>query len=93
MKFEWDENKNQINWQKHGFNFNDAKEFFANEFWAYEDVRQDYGEKRMIGYGFVRDRLMAVAYTNRHPNICRLISFRRANSREEALYEKYCKNT
>ena len=55
MKFEWDENKNQINWQKHGFNFNDAKELFANEFWAYEDTRQDYGEKRMIGYGFVQD--------------------------------------
>ena len=47
----------------------------------------------MIGYGFIKGKLMAIAYTRRTPNIIRVISFRRANSREEALYEKSFKNS
>ena len=29
MKFEWDENKNQQNRQKHGISFEEAKEIFS----------------------------------------------------------------
>lgn len=93
MKFEWDENKNQINQQKHGLNFEDAKKLFSSRLWEYEDTRFDYGEKRMIGYGVLQNKLMAVAYTQRVNNVVRLITFRRANGREEALYEKHFKNT
>ncbi len=31
MKFEWDENKNIINVEKHGLNFEDAKQLFTND--------------------------------------------------------------
>ncbi len=92
MKFEWDERKNQSNVEKHGVNFEDAKELFDSKLYEYEDTRINYGEKRMIGYGFIHGKLMAVAYAPRH-NVIRLISFRRANSREEVLYEQNFKST
>lgn len=30
MKFEWDENKNILNVEKHGLNFEDARQLFTN---------------------------------------------------------------
>ena len=32
MKFEWDENKNQLNIRKHGINFHDAAYVFSDPF-------------------------------------------------------------
>jgi len=32
MKFEWDENKNQINIRKHGIDFHDAAYVFSDPF-------------------------------------------------------------
>ena len=31
MQFEWDENKNKLNIQKHGVNFNEAKTVFDDK--------------------------------------------------------------
>jgi uncharacterized DUF497 family protein len=88
MIFEWDDNKNTLNFEKHGVCFEDAKELFTQTLWEFVDTRYDYGEKRMVGFGYVKDRLMNIVYTEPKPSIVRIISFRRANSREEALYEK-----
>ncbi|MEO8327811.1 MAG: BrnT family toxin [Nitrospirota bacterium] len=52
------------------------------------DARRDYGETRKIGFGFIRGRLMAVAFTERKPNLIRIISARKANKREEAYYQE-----
>ena len=52
------------------------------------DARKDYGETRKIGFGFIRGRLMAVAFTERKPNLIRIILTRKANKREEAFYQK-----
>lgn len=82
MKFEWDENKNILNQQKHGLSFKDIKELFDSDLWEYEDNRFDYGEKRMICYGFVKNKLMTAAYVQKVNNVIRIISFRRANKRE-----------
>lgn len=53
-----------------------------------EDIQKDYGETRNIGFGFIRGRLMAIAFTEREPNLIRIISARKANNREEAQYQK-----
>lgn len=49
------------------------------------DVRNDYGESRKIGFGFIRGRLIAVVFTER-ARVIRIISARKANTREEARY-------
>jgi len=47
MEFEWDENKNKSNKQKHGIDFNDTKEVFKDENSKIaHDLRKDYGEDR-----------------------------------------------
>lgn len=83
MQFSWDENKNQINIQKHGLSFEYAEQLFNNDLLVTPDLRYDYSESRYIGYGYIDDRLMVVVYTERLPDIIRIISFRKANKREQ----------
>jgi uncharacterized DUF497 family protein len=52
------------------------------------DDRKNYGEVRYTAYGYVNGRLMNVVFTERKPNNIRVISFRKANHREVACYEK-----
>ena len=52
------------------------------------DTRKDYGEPRKIGFGFIRGRLMVIAFTEREPNSIRIISAGKANTREEAYYQE-----
>ena len=92
MQFDWDVKKNLLNIKKHGLDFEDAKELFTYPLYKFEDTRFNYGEKRFVGFGYVSGKLMNIVYTERLPNIIRIISFRRANSREEALYEKEFEN-
>lgn len=92
MKFEWDDDKNLINIKKHGLDFEDAKLLFKRTLWKFEDTRFNYGEIRIVGFGYVKSRLMNVIYTELKPDIIRIISFRRADTREELLYEKNFKN-
>lgn len=49
------------------------------------DDRKDYGEKRMIGYAFLGDRLYCEVFTDRG-NERRIISLRKANQREVKYY-------
>ncbi len=91
MKIEWDEEKRLSNLARHGVDFADAKELFAGPMLRGRDDREDYGEERFIGYGLLRDRLMAVAFTIRGKTI-RIISLRKANSRERKRHEEEIRN-
>ncbi len=51
----------------------------------FEDDRFEYGETRFVAYGRIRGRLVAVVYTLRGDAV-RIISLRKANSREEQRY-------
>ena len=46
MEFEWNDEKNDTNMQKHGIDFVDAILVFDNPILAYEDIRKTYGERR-----------------------------------------------
>lgn len=48
----------------------------------------DYIECRYIGFGHLYNRLVCVAYTERYPDIIRIISFRKANNREKKSTKK-----
>ena len=55
------------------------------------DTRREYGEARQIGYVISRDRLYCVVFVDRPadaPTERRIISLRKANSREVKNYEK-----
>ena len=88
MKFEWDEAKNRSNMRKHAFDFADAEEMFHGVLVVEPDTREDYGERRWIGLGVVRGRLAHVVFAERDLEIIRIISLRKATSREQKEYEK-----
>lgn len=86
IEFEWDENKNRLNQQKHGICFEDALYVFADlSRWDAQDARKDYGEERRITIGLMDVRVCVVSYTVRG-EVVRLISARRANEREQKKY-------
>lgn len=88
MKYEWDEAKNAANIEKHGIDFNDAHELFQGNRLIFSDNRKEYGEKRFISVGFIKNRLMVAVYTQRLPETIRIISVRKANNREKERFEK-----
>jgi uncharacterized protein len=92
VQLEWDEAKRAANLAKHGIDFVDALEMFAAPMFVKPDERKDYGESRWQGLGIVQGRLMVVAYTKREPSTVRIISLRKANSREKDFYQDAIKD-
>ena len=88
MQFEWDEAKRTANLTKHRIDFVDAPEMFQGPMLVRLDERRSYGESRWQGLGFVQGRLVVVAYTKRDPDTIRIISLRKANSREKTLFQE-----
>lgn len=88
MPFEWDEKKNERSISERGVDFADAPEMFDGPMLVARDDREDYGEPRYIGMGTIRGRLMVVVYTERQPDVVRIISLRKANKREQKRFEK-----
>ena len=52
-----------------------------------EDVRKDYGERRLQVLGLIRGRLHAMVFTPRHDKV-HVISLRKANNREVKHHEQ-----
>ena len=90
IKFEWDEAKNTINIEKHGYNFHDAPELFEGDRLESLDDRKDYGEPRHIILGRIHDRMVVAVYTRRLETV-RIISLRKANTREKERFENKIK--
>ncbi|HEX4045907.1 MAG TPA: BrnT family toxin [Gammaproteobacteria bacterium] len=87
MKFEWDNNKNEINIQQHGIDFHDAAVIFEYPILIKTDTRKDYGEKRLIGLGLLFGVVIVIVFTKRGEAI-RVISIRRANKNERKIYQE-----
>ena len=66
-----------------GLDFQDAAEVFAGPTLEVEDRRQDYGETRILCFGYLRGRLVVVGYTPRG-TARHVFSMRKANAREKA---------
>ena len=85
MKFEWDEEKNIINQEKHKISFETATYVFDNPYYIEMfDFEHSVDEDRYIAIGKVGDVLFVV-FTERKETI-RLISARLATSAEKELY-------
>ena len=88
MTFEWDEAKNEANMRKHGFDFADSEELFRGVLVVEADTRNDYNENRWSGLGIVGGRVAQVVFAEPVPGTIRIISLRKATSRERKEYEK-----
>jgi uncharacterized protein len=67
MRFEWDENKNRLNIQKHGVSFTEARSAFYDHRRIIKlDVVHSGGrEKRYFCFGKVGQKIMTVRFTLR----------------------------
>lgn len=82
--FEWDENKNKSNQQKHKIAFEDATDVFNDENrLEYESVKHE--ETRFLTIGKAFQAIITVVYTTRDL-IKRIISARRATNDERRAY-------
>ncbi len=93
MRFEWDENKNSKNLQKHGFDFSDAWQLFENPLLVKPDIRKEYGEDRWTGIGRMTNGITVVlVFAKRDTETIRIISMRKASKKERRNYEKNIQN-
>ena len=85
---EWDGPKNRSNLAKHGLDFGDAEKVFLGPCVTFVDDRFDYGEERFITLGLLAGRVVVIAHAPRGGDITRIISMRKANRREQKIYQK-----
>jgi len=83
MKITFDPAKRDHTLADRGIDFADAASVFAGVTLEIEDVRKDYGERRIICFGYLQGRMVVVGYVKRgsHRHI---FSMRKANDREQA---------
>ena len=85
MDYEFDPAKDSANRAKHGVALSLAEVMFAAPHLTFDDDRFDYGEKRQIAVGLIRRRLFVCVFVDRG-STRRIISLRKANSREVKRY-------
>ncbi len=87
MEVSFDPIKDIQNIELRGLSFERAAAFEFATAWVVLDDRKDYGETRYRAIGFLEGRLHALVFTETQGGI-RVISFRKANPREERRYEQ-----
>ena len=71
LKFEWDEEKDRINRQKHGISFETASYVFRDEYYIeMYDFEHSMEEDRYIAIGMVGDLLFVVFNLMKIPPNC-----------------------
>lgn len=87
MRYTWNERKRKANLKKHGLDFADAEKVFNSPLVIIEDIREPYGEQRMIGIGLLDFLVVLIVHVESDDEI-RIISMRKADSNETDLYYK-----
>ena len=89
IRFEWDENKNEINKKKHNISFEEAKTVFYDEdALLISDVEHTFDEDRFVLLGFSSSaNLLVVCHCCRNSeSVIRIISARKATKSESRQY-------
>ena len=93
MQFEWDENKNKQNQQKHHISFEEATEIFQGVTFTSISNKIDYDEIREISIGTIQNVVVVtVVHTDRQGKT-RIISARKATPKERRKYYDYLTQT
>jgi uncharacterized protein len=87
LTYEWDKAKNRSNFVKHGLDFEDAEQVLTGPCVTFEDSRFNYGEERLITLGLLAGRVVIIAHAQRG-EATRIISMRKANRREQKIYQE-----
>ncbi len=92
LRFEWDEDKDRSNLQKHGVSFEEASNIFSDPGLVIQPDRNENDEQRWHGIGLLRGLLLLlVAHTVRETpetEVVRIISARYAKRNERQIYEE-----
>jgi uncharacterized DUF497 family protein len=89
MEFEWDPEKDERNYAKHGIRFVEARMIFDGPVLTSNDNRADYGEERQISIGEIDGIITVVVVHTARGQRTRLISARLANRKERRLYHAF----
>ncbi len=85
MEFEFDNNKSELNKQKHGIDFNEAKELWEDLDFVEIPVKTS-DEPRLLVIGKITEKHWTGIITYRN-NKVRIISVRRSRKEEIDIYE------
>lgn len=88
MNLEFNKVKRDKTLQERGLDFARANEIFAGFHFTGHDNRESYEEHRFITVGYLDDRLIVLVWTPRG-EVRRIISMRKANDREKAIYANH----
>jgi len=87
----WDESKRRRNIKRHGLDFEGADAIWDNFTVTREDIREDYGEKRLVTFGLLKGEVVVLVHTDRNDDI-HVISLRRAEKYEARYYFEIAKD-
>ena len=89
MHIEFDASKNETNIRERGLSFERSSDFDFGTAVIDRDTRKTYPEARFVAVGFLDKRLHVLCFTPTVGGI-RVISFRKANTREVRDYDQTC---
>ena len=85
MRFDWDNNKNKSNLDKHGLSFEEAVTVFESGAKLYKSVIIN-GEIRQLYLGLSGGFVVVLVVVTRRRAVIRVISARIANKKEKLFY-------
>jgi hypothetical protein len=87
MKISFDPKKREKTLKERNLDFAETPSVFGGPTYTVRDDRLDYGEVRWITVGLLRGRMVLIVWTPRGTDR-HIISFRKANDREKAKYQR-----
>ena len=88
VKITFDPAKRQAALGERGLDFTDAAVVFAGPTNTVQDTRRDNGETRLQRVGFLADRMVMIVVWTPRDEARHVISMRKCNEREKAIYQK-----
>ena len=85
MRITFDPPKNERNLRSRGLSFEQAHDFAFESAMFWVDERKEYPEIRFVAVGLLGDRVHVLCFSET-PDGIRVVSFRKANSREVKRY-------
>jgi len=81
----WDEPKRRRNIKAHGLDFEGSQAIWDNFIVSREDLREDYGEKRIVSFGLLNGEVVVLVHIERDEDM-HVISLRKAEKYEARYY-------
>jgi uncharacterized protein len=81
MEIEFDPAKRQATLEHRGLDFLDAPKIFIGRTYTMVDDRLDYGEERLITFGYLDGRAVVIVHVDRAGTM-RVVSMRHAHKKE-----------